>query len=65
MFEKLNSQRNEILDEWKRQGDKENMFSLTSMSQFTTKLVYQIDARRLLLKTLEVQLLFGRFSIFP
>ena len=64
MFKELKSQRNEILDEWRRHGDNENMFSIISMSQITTKLVCQIDARRLLLRTLEVYKFDSEDSLF-
>lgn len=59
MFEEMNSQKGEIIDEW-RLGDNQHILNITSMSQLTTKLVKQIDARTLLLKTLEVCVLFGK-----
>ena len=59
MFEEINSQKGEIIDEW-RLGDNQHILNITSMSQLTTKLVKQIDARTLLLKTLEVCVLFGK-----
>ena len=60
MFEEMNSQKGEIIDEWSRLGDNQHILNITSMSQLTTKLVKQIDARTLLLKTLEVCVLFGK-----
>ena len=53
MFDEMNSQKGEIIDEW-RLGDNQHILNITSMSQLTTKLVKQIDARTLLLKNLEV-----------
>ena len=59
MFEEMTSQKNEIFDEG-RLGDNQHILAITSMSQLTTKLVEQIDARTLLLRTLEVCVLFGK-----
>ena len=62
MFEEMNSQKGEIIDEW-RLGDNQHILNITSMSQLTTKLVKQIDARTLLLKNLEVCVCKKRLSV--
>ena len=53
-----------MFDEW-RHGDKGHMLSVASMSQYTIKLVEQIDSRKLLLKTLEVRILSWKFNFYP